>query len=148
MAGMVLPVRALTPILLSFAAYAMAGCAASRGERESLVPMLQTQPARPYEAVGRLQVRGDPGEPVQYVHDELRWRASALGADAVWKTQERALVDQEPAPYTPPDRPLLGNAYPGPLRSLEPGAFPPAGRDLKVRGRYYVVEGIAVRYLD
>ena len=147
---MTLTIRALTPILLSLAAWAAAGCATSHGEREreSLAPMLQTPSERPYEVVGRLHVRGDPGEPVRHVHDELRWRANALGADAVVKTGESELPEHAPAPYDPPDRPLLGNAYPGPLRSLEPGAFPPAGRDLKVRGRYYVVEGIAIRYLD
>jgi hypothetical protein len=66
----------------------------------------------------------------------------------VVKTGERALVDATPAPYDPPDRPLLGNAYPGPLRSLEPGAFPAEGARMKVRGRYYAVEGIAIRYVD
>lgn len=114
----------------------------------SLVPLLAEAPSQPYELVARLEARGDPGEPIEYAYDELRWKANALGADAVVKTEARALVDRTPPTTPPPERPLLGNAYPAPLRSLEPGAFPEAGRDLKVSGQYFVVEGLAIRYRD
>lgn len=122
-------------------------CAAPAPER-ALVPLLQTRPVQPHEELAYLEARGDPGAPVRYAYDALRWKAGAIGADAVVKTGQRSLADQTPAAYDPPDRPLLGNTYPGPLESFEPGAFPPAGEGLKARGRYYVVEGIAIRYVD
>jgi hypothetical protein len=126
----------------------LAACAAPPVERGRMVPLVGEPPPRAYEEIARLEVRGDTGAPVQHAYDELRWRAAALDADAVIKTGERTHVDRTPAPYDPAERPLMGNAYPGPLGVFEPGAFPPAGEGLKARGTYYEVEGIAIRYVD
>jgi len=90
-------------------------------------------------------VRGDPGEQRSYVYQELRNKARSLGADAVIEVDERTGVYRLPDPDAG-EAPILGNAYPGPLHKTEPGAFPPAGFDVQVGGRYYEVEGIAVRY--
>jgi hypothetical protein len=70
---------------------------------------------------------------------------SALGADAVMSVEERTGEDRLPA-RDAGEAPLFGNAYPGPVRRLEPGAFPPAGFDVRVSGPYYEVEGVAIRY--
>jgi hypothetical protein len=70
---------------------------------------------------------------------------SALGADAVMSIEERTGEDRLPA-RDAGEAPLFGNAYPGPVRRLEPGAFPPAGFDVQVSGPYYEVEGVAIRY--
>ncbi|HEX6267244.1 MAG TPA: hypothetical protein VFZ81_10145 [Burkholderiales bacterium] len=126
----------------------LTSCAAPAPPPRSLVPLLEERPAQPHEVLAHLEARGDPGAPVQYAYDELRWKANAMGADAIVKIEQRSLSDEAPVPYDPPDRPLMGNAYPGPLHDLEPGAFPPEGRDLRARGRYYVVEGVAIRYRD
>jgi hypothetical protein len=134
--------------MLAGAALAAACAAPSPSPSGSRVALLDERPRRPHDVVARLEVRGDPGVPVEHAYGELRWKADALGADAVVKTAERSRLARAPARYEPPDRPLLGNAYPGPLRDLEPGAFPPEGRKLKVRGKYYVVEGLAIRYVD
>ena len=110
--------------------------------------MLSEAPQRPYEAIAPLAVRGDPGAPLPYVHEALRREAQALGADAVIRTGQRSGLQRRPAPYDRPDPPLIGNAYPPVLDATQPGGFAPAGRDLRVRGRYYEVEGTAIRYLD
>lgn len=110
--------------------------------------LLAEPPQRPYEKIARIEARGAPGAQPRHAYDELRDRAGALGADAVIKAGEHRLRDATPAPYDPPDRPLLGNAHPGPLGVFDAGAFPPAGADMRVRGPYYVVEGVAIRYLD
>lgn len=134
--------------ILASVAAALLGAACAAQSPGNLVPLLEAPPQRAYEIVARLQARSGTGVPVEYAYDELRWKASGVGADAVVKTSERPAWDAAPVPYDPPDRPLLANPYPGPLQSVEPGAFPPAGRDLRVRGRYYVVEGLAIRYAD
>lgn len=112
------------------------------------VELLSEAPKRPFETVAQLEVRGAVGANRAQVYRALRAKAHALGADAVLHVEERAATDAAPAPYGPPDRPLLGNAYPGPLHALEPGAFPPGGSLSSVRGRYLVLEGRAIRYLD
>ena len=106
--------------------------------------LLAEVPQRPYDEIARIEARGAPGTNPRDACAELREKAGALGADAVIKVAQRRRHDATPAPYEPP----LGNAYPGPLGALEPGAFPAAGADLRIRGPYYVVEGIAIRYLD
>jgi hypothetical protein len=108
--------------------------------------LLAEAPRRAYEEVAWVQARGAPGTHRDLVYDELRRKADALGADAVLKPVERTLHDHTPAPYDPTQRPLLGNAYPGPMQVFEPGAFAPGGADLRVRGPYYLVEGMAIRY--
>lgn len=110
--------------------------------------LLAEAPARPYEEIARIEARGAPGTNPHDAYAELREKAGALGADAVIRVAQRRRHDATPAPYEPQDRPRLGNAYPGPLGALEPGAFPAEGADLRIRGSYYVVEGIAIRYLD
>lgn len=110
--------------------------------------MLAQKPDRPYEEIARLEVRGEVGAAPQQLYDELRERAHALGADAVVPIDQHALSDATPAPYDPPQRPLLGNAYPGVFSAFERGAFPPEGFEVRTRGRYYVVEALAIRYLD
>ena len=112
------------------------------------IPMLAQAPTRAYEEIAPVAARGDPGTPLPYVYDELRRKAQALGADAVIRTTQQNRLERAPAPYDPPDAPLLGNAYPGVLDSTQPGGFPPAGRGLRTRGRVYVVEGMAIRYRD
>jgi hypothetical protein len=53
--------------------------------------------------------------------------------------EERTPQDRLPA-RDAGEAPLLGNAYPGPVRRLEPGAFPSAGFDVQVSGPYYEVQ--------
>lgn len=123
----------------------LAGCASVEPPAPS-AEILSEAPPRPYEALGRVQARGAPGTHRRLVYEELRRKADALGADAVVKLEEHTREALAPAPYDPPQRPLLGNAYPGPLQSFEPGAFPPEGADTRIRGPYLVVEGLAIRY--
>jgi hypothetical protein len=124
---------------------ALAACAAVE-PAPPRAALLAEPPDTSYEEVARIEARGQPGTHRRLVYEKLRRKADALGADAVLKLEERTLHDGTPAPYDPPQRPLLGNAYPGPLQVLEPGAFPPKGASLRVRGPYYVVQGMAIRY--
>ena len=110
------------------------------------IELLGGTPGRPYEEIGHIEARGRPGEHRRYLYQELRNKARALGADAVMSVEERTREDRMPA-RDAGEAALLGNAYPGPVRRLEPGAFPPAGSDVQVSGPYYEVHGIAIRYL-
>jgi hypothetical protein len=97
----------------------LSACAAPAPDH-ALVPLLENRPAQPHEELAHLQARGDPGAPLRYAYDELLIRPTGR----FWATP------------------------PGPLENFEPGAFPPAGEGFKSRGRYYLVEGIAIRYVD
>lgn len=108
--------------------------------------MLDERPARAHQVVGRVEARGAPGTNVRFVYDELRRKAEALGADAVVRVEQRKHTDAAPLPSGPQEWPQLGEAYPGPLDKLEPGALPSYGFDVQTRGPYYVVEGLAIRY--
>ena len=125
---------------------ALAACAGVQPPAPPQAEMLSQPPQRPYEDIARIEARGEPGTHRRLVYDELLRKADALGADAVVRLEEYTLQNRTPAPYDPPQRPLLGNAYPGPLQSFDPGAFPPEGAELRVRGPYFVVEGLAIRY--
>ena len=149
--GKTSPAASIDPALKRFAGacvLALGACAAPQGAVERQVVLLAEAPQRPYEEIARIEARGAPGTQQPDAYAELREKAGALGADAVIKLAERRRHDATPAPHDPPDRPRLGNAYPGPLGAFEPGAFPAEGADLRIRGPYYVVEGIAIRYLD
>jgi hypothetical protein len=135
-----------TTAALAVCALALAACASVEPPPLPRTELLAEAPERPYESVGRIAARGEPGMHRRLVYEALRRKADALGADAVLKLEERTLQQRAPAPYDPPQRPLLGNAYPGPLQSFDPGAFPPEGAQLRVRGPYFVVEGLAIRY--
>lgn len=111
------------------------------------IELLGGVPERPYEEIGRIEARGKPGEHIAYVHQKLRNKARALGADAVIAVEERRREDRLPV-RDAGEAPLLGNAYPGPVRKTEPGAFPPAGFQVQASGPYYEVRGIAVRFAD
>jgi hypothetical protein len=54
-------------------ALALVSCAAPSEPRpDNVVALLADEPARPYKEIARLEVRGNPGEHVRYVYDELR----------------------------------------------------------------------------
>lgn len=126
---------------------ALTSCAAP-GPAPEPTQLLYERPDRPHEVIARVQVRGRPGTHVAYVYDDLRHEAGALGADAVVRTAQRRHTDATPLPDKPEKRPELGRAYPGPLDAFEPGHFPVHGFDLQTSGPYYVVEGLAIRYLE
>ena len=130
----------------AFCAIALAACASVEPPAPPQAALLAEAPQRAYQEIGRVVVRGEPGTHRRLVYQELRRKADALGADAVIELDARTLRALAPAPFDPPQRPLLGNAYPGPLQAFEPGAFPPEGDDMRVRGAYLVVEGLAIRY--
>jgi hypothetical protein len=109
------------------------------------VELIGGAPGRPYDEIGRIEARGKPGEHRSYVYQELRNKARALGADAVIRIEERSGLERLP-PAGAGEAPLMGNPYPGPVQSFERGAFPSAGFDVRVGGRYYEVSGVAVRY--
>jgi hypothetical protein len=135
--------------LLLAAAAALGACAApeSRVERDR-IPLLTERPERPHEVIASVEARGFPGTHLAYVYDDLRRKALALGADAVVRVEERTHTDAVPPPSDSQDRPAIGNAYPGVLGIFEPGALPPAGFDVQTSGPYYVVDGLAIRFLD
>lgn len=136
--------RHLAPLLL---AALTAACASAPRPPEQPVAVLEEEPGRPHEVIAQVTARGIPGASIALVHDKLRDKARSLGADAVIAVETRQHFDATPAPYDPPQRPLLGNAYPGPLHSFDPGSFPPEGFNVRSRGPYYVAEGLAIRYL-
>jgi hypothetical protein len=109
------------------------------------IELLSETPQKPYEELGRVEARGVPGEQRSYVYQELCNKARALGADAVIQINERKRADPLP-PLDAGDAALMGNAYPGPLRKTEPGAFPQYGFGVQTGGVYYEVSGVAVRY--
>lgn len=127
---------------------ALAGCAAQAPVTDAPVAVLDGKPQRPYEVIERIEARGVPGAHVRLVREALADKARALGAEAVVAVEERKHFDGLPAPHDPRERPLIGEAYPGPLGAFERGAFPPAGSDVRSRGPYYVLEGLAIRYTD
>jgi hypothetical protein len=130
---------------LYYAAFvALAACAAHAPAPEP-VPLLTELPDRPHEVLGRVEARGAPGANVRHVYEDLRQKAGALGADAVVELVQRKRYDAAPA-RSDPQRPELGQAYPGPLEALEPGYFPSYGFDVRTSGTYYVVAGLAIRY--
>jgi hypothetical protein len=135
-------------LLLSALLLGLAACAVPTPNPGRPVALLQAEPERPHEVIGKVEARGTPGDNLRRVHEQLRDKARALGADAVVEVEVRQHFDATPAPYDAPQLPLPGNAYPGPLHSFEPGAFPPAGFDVRARGSYYVIEGLAILFLD
>lgn len=110
------------------------------------IELLGGAPARPYEAIGEIEARGSPGEHRRYVHQELRNKARALGADAVIEIVERSEMERVPGREGSED--LLGNAYPGVVHRALPGSLPAYGFDVQSGGRYYELRGLAVRYTD
>jgi hypothetical protein len=90
------------------------------------IELLGGKPDRPYDAIGRIEARGRPGDRRSYARQELRNKARALGADAVIFVEE----------------------HPGVLRKTQPGAFPHYGFDVQTGGVRYELRGLAVRYTD
>jgi hypothetical protein len=138
----------MTRALAAALAVALAACTAAPERAPPRVTLLDQKPQRGHVVVGTVRAQGYPGQPLGSVYEVLRESAQELGADAVVALEERVRVDATPAPYDPPQRPLIGNAYPGPLQDFEPGAFPPEGSRVRSRGEYYVVEGLAIRFTN
>jgi hypothetical protein len=133
--------------LCAAAFFALAACAGPRVEGpERAIALFTDKPQRAYEVLGPVRAQGVPGEHVRLVYDRLRDNARRLGADAVIAVETQEYFDAIPVPYDPPPRPPIGAAYPGPLHTFEPGAFPPEGFGVHSRGAYYAAEGLAIRF--
>ena len=90
------------------------------------VEILTQPPTRPYKEIAVIESRGPVNTPLPQLLENMKWKASKLGADAVIPTQDASTQQQQGVIYNP---------WLGGYQTIGGGTMP-------------VIRGVAIKYTN